>query len=165
MSRSNILSILAAVIVLSMCGVFMIFGMIKLAGQYTVARMLERDDFDKRYKGNQSIAIHEFLYPLVQGYDSVALEADVEIAVTIEGQVLSDLSVVCGPDGQQFLTPATLDVDAKGDAADVDADELAVTRDGELVSFSASDDGNKTRITISVPGFSRYSMGGGGNGP
>ena len=44
-------------------------GMIKLAGQYTVARMLERDDFDKRYKGNQPIAIHEFLYPLVQGYD------------------------------------------------------------------------------------------------
>ncbi|MED5388786.1 MAG: tyrosine--tRNA ligase [Pseudomonadota bacterium] len=57
-------------------------GMIKLAGQYTVARMLERDDFDKRYKGNQSIAIHEFLYPLVQGYDSVALEADVELGGT-----------------------------------------------------------------------------------
>ena len=57
-------------------------GMIKLAGQYTVARMLERDDFDKRYKGNQPIAIHEFLYPLVQGYDSVALEADVELGGT-----------------------------------------------------------------------------------
>ena len=57
-------------------------GMIKLAGQYTVARMLERDDFDKRYKGNQSIAIHEFLYPLVQGYGSVALEADVELGGT-----------------------------------------------------------------------------------
>ncbi|MFT5987854.1 MAG: tyrosyl-tRNA synthetase, partial [Pseudomonadales bacterium] len=46
--------------------------MIALAGQYTVARMLERDDFDKRYTGGQPIAIHEFLYPLIQGYDSVA---------------------------------------------------------------------------------------------
>ena len=56
--------------------------MIRLAAQYTVARMLERDDFNKRYSSNQSIAIHEFLYPLVQGYDSVALEADVELGGT-----------------------------------------------------------------------------------
>ena len=56
--------------------------MIQLAGQYTVARMLERDDFSKRFKGEQSIAIHEFLYPLVQGYDSVALKADVELGGT-----------------------------------------------------------------------------------
>lgn len=56
--------------------------MIKLAGQYTVARMLERDDFNKRFKGEQSIAIHEFLYPLVQGYDSVAMRADVELGGT-----------------------------------------------------------------------------------
>ena len=55
---------------------------IRLASQYTVARMLERDDFDKRYTGNQPIAIHEFLYPLVQGYDSVALRADVELGGT-----------------------------------------------------------------------------------
>jgi len=55
---------------------------IRLSSQYTVARMLERDDFDKRYKTNQSIAIHEFLYPLVQGYDSVALRADVELGGT-----------------------------------------------------------------------------------
>ena len=55
---------------------------IRLASQYTVARMLERDDFDKRYTTNQSIAIHEFLYPLVQGYDSVALKADVELGGT-----------------------------------------------------------------------------------
>ena len=53
--------------------------LIQIAGKATVARMLERDDFEKRYKGGQSIAIHEFLYPLVQGYDSVALEADVEL--------------------------------------------------------------------------------------
>ena len=56
--------------------------MIKLAGQYTVARMLERDDFSKRYAAQQSIAIHEFLYPLVQGYDSVALKCDVELGGT-----------------------------------------------------------------------------------
>ena len=56
--------------------------MIRLAAQHTVARMLERDDFAKRYAAQQSIAIHEFLYPLVQGYDSVALAADVELGGT-----------------------------------------------------------------------------------
>lgn len=56
--------------------------MIKLAASSTVARMLERDDFSKRYKGGQSIAIHEFLYPLIQGYDSVAMQADVELGGT-----------------------------------------------------------------------------------
>lgn len=57
-------------------------GMIKLAAKQTVARMLERDDFKKRYANGQSIAIHEFLYPLLQGYDSVALKADVELGGT-----------------------------------------------------------------------------------
>jgi tyrosyl-tRNA synthetase len=57
-------------------------GLIEIAGRHTVARMLERDDFAKRYKGNQPIAIHEFLYPLVQGYDSVALKSDVELGGT-----------------------------------------------------------------------------------
>jgi len=57
-------------------------GLIKLAAKHTVARMLERDDFHNRYTSNQSIAIHEFLYPLVQGYDSVALKADVELGGT-----------------------------------------------------------------------------------
>jgi len=56
--------------------------MIRLAATHTVARMLERDDFGKRYKSNQPIAIHEFLYPLVQGYDSVALKADLEVGGT-----------------------------------------------------------------------------------
>ena len=56
--------------------------MIKLAAKYNVARMLERDDFNKRYQGGQSIAIHEFLYPLVQGYDSVALKSDIELGGT-----------------------------------------------------------------------------------
>jgi tyrosyl-tRNA synthetase len=57
-------------------------GLIEIAGRHTVARMLERDDFAKRHKGNQPIAIHEFLYPLVQGYDSVALKSDVELGGT-----------------------------------------------------------------------------------
>ena len=57
-------------------------GLIELASKYNVARMLERDDFNKRFSSNKSIAIHEFLYPLVQGYDSVALEADVECGGT-----------------------------------------------------------------------------------
>ena len=57
-------------------------GLIKLAARHTVARMLERDDFNKRYTGGQPISIHEFLYPLVQGYDSVALKADVELGGT-----------------------------------------------------------------------------------
>jgi tyrosyl-tRNA synthetase len=56
--------------------------MIRLAGQYTVARMLERDDFTKRYRSEQPIAIHEFLYPLIQGYDSVELKADIELGGT-----------------------------------------------------------------------------------
>lgn len=61
---------------------FSAVDLIRLAGTYTVARMLERDDFNKRYSSNQPIAIHEFLYPLLQGYDSVALKADVELGGT-----------------------------------------------------------------------------------
>ena len=57
-------------------------GIIKLASRYTVARILERDDFSKRYRSSQPIAIHEFLYPLMQGYDSVAMKADVELGGT-----------------------------------------------------------------------------------
>lgn len=63
-------------------GVMPASGLIELAGQYTVARMLERDDFANRYRSGRPIAIHEFLYPLVQGYDSVALRADVELGGT-----------------------------------------------------------------------------------
>ncbi len=57
-------------------------GMIRLTSNYTVARMLERDDFKKRFSNNQPIAIHEFIYPLLQGYDSVALDADIELGGT-----------------------------------------------------------------------------------
>jgi tyrosyl-tRNA synthetase len=57
-------------------------GMIRLASRYTLARLLERDDFSRRYKGGQAIAVHELLYPLMQGYDSVAMKADVELGGT-----------------------------------------------------------------------------------
>src|SRR5690606_22228332 len=57
-------------------------GMIQLAARYTVARMMERDDFSKRFKGGVPISVHEFLYPLMQGYDSVVLEADLELGGT-----------------------------------------------------------------------------------
>ena len=86
--------------------------LIQLAGKQTVARMLERDDFSKRYKGNQPISIHEFLYPLVQGYDSVALKADVELGGTdqkfnlLMGRHLQD---VYGQEPQVVLTMPLLE--------------------------------------------------------
>jgi len=86
--------------------------MIKLAGQYTVARMLERDDFSKRFKGEQSIAIHEFLYPLVQGYDSVAMRADVELGGTDQKFNLlmgRQLQKTAGQEPQTILTMPLLE--------------------------------------------------------
>jgi tyrosyl-tRNA synthetase len=85
---------------------------IRLASQYTVARMLERDDFEKRYKGNTPIAIHEFLYPLVQGYDSVALRADVELGGTDQKFNLlvgRDLQRVYGQEPQCIITMPILE--------------------------------------------------------
>ncbi|MBY5928505.1 tyrosine--tRNA ligase [Halomonas denitrificans] len=95
--------------------------MIELAGQTTVARMLERDDFEKRYKGGQAISVHEFLYPLVQGYDSVALKADIELGGTdqkfnllmgrevqkhfgLEPQVVITMPLLEGLDGVQKMS-------------------------------------------------------------
>lgn len=86
--------------------------LIQLAGKYTVARMLERDDFSKRYKGGQPIAIHEFLYPLVQGYDSVALKADVELGGTDQKFNLlmgRHLQEVYGQEPQVVLTMPLLE--------------------------------------------------------
>ena len=86
--------------------------MIKLAAQHTVARMLERDDFAKRYAAQQSIAIHEFLYPLVQGYDSVALKADVELGGTDQKFNLlmgRGLQEHCGQPPQVVLTMPLLE--------------------------------------------------------
>lgn len=96
-------------------------GIVQLAAQQTVARMLERDDFSKRYKSGQPIAIHEFLYPLIQGYDSVALKADVELGGTDqkfnllvgrqlqaiygqEPQVVITLPILEGLDGVQKMS-------------------------------------------------------------
>ena len=86
--------------------------MIRLAGQLTVARMLERDDFAKRYAAQQSIAIHEFLYPLVQGYDSVALKADVELGGTDQKFNLlmgRELQRAYGQEAQVILTMPLLE--------------------------------------------------------
>lgn len=85
---------------------------IRLASQYTVARMLERDDFHKRYTGSQPIAIHEFLYPLVQGYDSVALRADVELGGTDQKFNLlmgRELQRAYGQESQVILTMPLLE--------------------------------------------------------
>ncbi|MDC0407768.1 tyrosine--tRNA ligase [Candidatus Thioglobus sp.] len=95
--------------------------MIQLASQHTVARMLERDDFSKRYKSGKSISIHEFLYPLIQGYDSVALESDIELGGTdqkfnllmgrelqkqagMEPQVILTMPILEGLDGVQKMS-------------------------------------------------------------
>ncbi len=96
-------------------------GLIKLASHHTVARMLERDDFNKRYQGGQPISIHEFLYPIVQGYDSVALKADIELGGTdqkfnllvgrelmkaegMEPQVILTMPILEGLDGVQKMS-------------------------------------------------------------
>lgn len=87
-------------------------GLIQLAAKHTVARMLERDDFSKRYKSGQPIAIHEFLYPLVQGYDSVALQADVELGGTDQKFNLlvgRQLQEVYGQEPQVVLTMPILE--------------------------------------------------------
>ena len=87
-------------------------GLIELAARHTVARMLERDDFNKRYKGGQPIQIHEFLYPLVQGYDSVALRADVELGGTDQKFNLlvgRQLQESYGQDPQVVLTTPLLE--------------------------------------------------------
>jgi tyrosyl-tRNA synthetase len=86
--------------------------LVQLAAKHTVARMLERDDFNKRYKGGQPIAIHEFLYPLVQGYDSVAMKADVELGGTDQKFNLlvgRQLQEVYGQEPQVVLTMPILE--------------------------------------------------------
>ncbi|AXE61162.1 tyrosine--tRNA ligase [Candidatus Thioglobus sp. NP1] len=86
--------------------------MISLASKHTVARMLERDDFSKRYKSNQAISIHEFLYPLVQGFDSVALQADMELGGTDQKFNLlvgRDLQKQSGMEPQVILTMPLLE--------------------------------------------------------
>ena len=87
-------------------------GIIKLAAQYNLARMLERDDFNKRYKSNQSIALHEFLYPLIQANDSIALQADIELGGTDQKFNLlvgRDLQRAFGQEPQVVLTVPILE--------------------------------------------------------
>ncbi|MGH7887816.1 MAG: tyrosine--tRNA ligase, partial [Candidatus Binatia bacterium] len=120
-------------------------GLIELAAKYTVARMLERDDFSKRYKSNQPIAVHEFLYPLVQGYDSVALKADVELGGTDqkfnllvgralqadygqEPQVVLTMPLLEGTDGVQKMS--------KSLGNTIAIDEPAAEMFGKLMSIS-----------------------------
>jgi len=132
--------------------------MIKLASQQTVARMLERDDFSKRYKSGKSISIHEFLYPLIQGYDSVALESDVELGGTdqkfnllmgrelqkqagMEQQVILTMPILEGLDGVQKMSKSLDNYIGIDDAPDDMFGKIMSTSDElmwrylELLSF------------------------------
>jgi len=145
--------------------------MIKLAGQYTVARMLERDDFNKRFKGEQSIAIHEFLYPLVQGYDSVALRADVELGGTdqkfnllmgrtlqkaagLEPQTILTMPLLEGLDGVQKMSKSLNNYVGVNDAPGLMYTKLLSLPDGmiwryfELLSFRSMDEIDALRLEV-----------------
>jgi tyrosyl-tRNA synthetase len=110
-------------------------GMLRLAAQYTVARMLERDDFEKRHREGRPIGVHEFLYPLIQGHDSVALDADIEIGGTDQKfnllvgrhlqrahgrapQVVMTLPLLEGKDGQQKMSKSLGNAIGVNDAPD-----------------------------------------------
>jgi len=133
-------------------------GLIEIAARHTVARMLERDDFAKRYKGGQPIAIHEFLYPLVQGYDSVALKSDVELGGTDqkfnllvgrqlqesygqEPQVVMTMPLLEGLDGVNKMSKSLGNYVGINEAADVQFGKLMSISDDlmwryfELLSF------------------------------
>src|SRR6187551_139002 len=133
-------------------------GLIEIAGRHTVARMLERDDFAKRYKGNQPIAVHEFLYPLVQGYDSVALKSDVELGGTDqkfnllvgrqlqesygqEPQIVMTMPLLEGLDGVNKMSKSLGNYIGINEAADIQFGKLMSISDDlmwryfELLSF------------------------------
>ena len=138
-------------------------GLVELAAQHTVARMLERDDFSKRYRNGQPIAIHEFLYPLIQGYDSVVLKADVELGGTDQKfnllvgrqlqenygqppQVVITMPILEGLDGVQKMSKSLGNYIAISDPADEMfgkimsiSDEL-MWRYFELLSFRSMSD-------------------------
>jgi len=120
-------------------------GLIEIAAKHTVARMLERDDFAKRFKGNQPISIHEFLYPLAQGYDSVALKSDVELGGTDQKFNLlvgRQLQEAYGQEPQVVITMPLLEgLDgvnkmSKSLGNYVGIDESADTQFGKLMSIS-----------------------------
>ncbi|WP_078118236.1 tyrosine--tRNA ligase [Thiosocius teredinicola] len=138
-------------------------GIIQLAAKHTVARMLERDDFSKRYKSGQPIAIHEFLYPLIQGWDSVALKSDVELGGTdqkfnllvgrqlqeqegMEPQVVLTMPILEGLDGVQKMSKSLGNYIGITDAPDEMFGKLMSISDDlmwryfELLSFRSLDD-------------------------
>jgi tyrosyl-tRNA synthetase len=133
-------------------------GLIEIAARHTVARMLERDDFSKRFKGNQPIALHEFIYPLVQGYDSVALKSDVELGGTDqrfnllvgrqlqesygqEPQIVVTMPLLEGLDGVNKMSKSLGNYIGINEAADVQFGKLMSISDDlmwryfELLSF------------------------------
>jgi tyrosyl-tRNA synthetase len=147
-------------------------GLIKLASHHTVARMLERDDFNKRYKGGEPISIHEFLYPIVQGYDSVALRADVELGGTDqkfnllvgrqlqqdfgqEPQIVLTMPLLEGLDGVQKMSKSLGNyigiTDAPGEMFGkvMSVSDDLMWRYFELLSFRSLDDiqGLRQRVT------------------
>jgi tyrosyl-tRNA synthetase len=146
-------------------------GIIRLAARHTVARMLERDDFSKRYKNGQPIAIHEFLYPLMQGYDSVALETDIEMGGTDQkfnllvgrelqkqygqpSQVVITLPLLEGLDGVQKMSKSLGNTVGITDAPDEMFGKLMSISDElmwryfELLSFKALGDIEKLRKEV-----------------
>ena len=145
--------------------------LIQLAAKHTVARMLERDDFNKRYKSGQSIAIHEFLYPLIQGYDSVAMEADVELGGTDQKfnllvgrqlqeawgqkpQVVLTMPILEGLDGVQKMSKSLNNYIGITDPADEMFGKIMSISDDlmwryfELLSFKSLNEIEKLRVSI-----------------
>lgn len=152
--------------------------LIQLAGKYTVARMLERDDFSKRYSSGQPISIHEFLYPLVQGYDSVALKADIELGGTDqkfnllvgrelqrqygqEQQVIMTMPILEGLDGVQKMSKSLGNYVGIADAPDEMFGKLMSISDElmwryfELLSFRSLDEIADFKRTVAEGGNPR----------
>ena len=145
--------------------------LIQVAAKHTVARMLERDDFSKRYAGNQPIAIHEFLYPLIQGYDSVAMKADVELGGTDQKfnllvgrelqkhygqkpQVILTMPILEGLDGVQKMSKSLDNYIGINEPADEMFGKLMSISDDlmwryfELLSFRTLDEVEQLRLAV-----------------
>ncbi|HSG99130.1 MAG TPA: tyrosine--tRNA ligase, partial [candidate division Zixibacteria bacterium] len=127
--------------------------LIELASKYTVARMLERDDFERRYKNGAPISIHEFLYPLMQGYDSVEIKADIEIGATeqrfnllvgrdiqpdygVRGQMILTMPILVGLDGKLKMSKSTGNYIAVDDPPDQMFGKLMSIPDELIVSYA-----------------------------
>lgn len=144
-------------------GQMLAYDVVKLASHYTVARLLERDDFEKRYEQAEPIAVHEFLYPLIQGYDSVALEADVELGGTDQRfnllvgrdlqraygqtpQVVITLPILEGTDGVQKMSKSLQNAISIADPPDLmfgkvmSISDVLMWRYWELLSLRSPDE-------------------------